>query len=269
MLGEAASLFARRGARFLGAAVAFYALLSAAPLFAVLLHAVGAVFGRARAEDAMWGSLGTWLAPDALATVRASTERLDDLRASHGVAGFALLAYGSTRLFRALHRALNVLAGVDLAAVEAERPRALKYGLRYGRALALTTLCATLVAVLVVAKTALALVVAAPGAVLALDALASTVFAFVLFTALFRVLPEREVPWRTAAESAAVSTCLFAAGSGLVTMYLRHKRFGDVYEGAATLVLVVVWAYYSAQVFFFGACVGAVLGARRPPPASS
>jgi membrane protein len=87
-----------------------------------------------------------------------------------------------------------------------------------------------------------------------------------LFWALFRFLPETDVSWRDAATSAVVSTTLFAIGSGLVTLYVRNKHMGDLYEGASALVLAVFWVYYSVQVFFFGACIGAVLRRRGASP---
>src|SRR3954447_14737292 len=99
-------IFGGKGARFLGAAVAFYALMSAAPLFVVILYVVGGVFGRARAESALWGGLATWVAPEGLAAIREMTERLDRMDGSGGVVGMILVIYSSTRLFRALRRAL-------------------------------------------------------------------------------------------------------------------------------------------------------------------
>jgi membrane protein len=59
-----------------------------------------------------------------------------------------------------------------------------------------------------------------------------------------------------------VSTALFAVGSGLVTLYVRHKHVSDLYEGASAVVLAVMWVYYSTQVFFLGASVGAALRQR-------
>jgi membrane protein len=262
VLRESLRIFSARGARFLAAGVAFYALLSAAPLFVVILHVVSAVFGRPRAESALWEGLSHWLAPEGIATVRALTERFEAREG--GIVGVALVIYGSTRLFRALRRALNQLWGVDLEAVERARPSHVKYGVRYGGALALTFFVTLLVAALVVVKTAIALAAALgarpPSALLwGIDAGSSVVLAFALFFALFRFLPETRVTTREAATSAFVSTALFAAGSAVVSIYLRHKQASDLYAGAAALVLVVLWAYYSAQVFFFGASVGAAL----------
>jgi membrane protein len=264
VLVRAFRIFSGKGARFLGAAVAFYALLSAAPLFVLVLHVVGAVFGRARAENALWNGLGQWLAPEGLRAATQVTDRLDDLSSSGSVFGLVLVVYGSTRLFRALRRALNHLWGIDLEAVERARPKAVKYGVRYGGALALALFVAALVALLVVEKGAFAML-SALGArlpdmlVWTVDLVTSVGLAFVLFTVLFRFLPETNVTLREAATSAVVSTLLFALGSSLVTMYVRHKHMSDLYAGASAVVLAVVWVYYSAQVFFFGACIGAAL----------
>ena len=267
LLRDAFRIFSGKGARFLGAAVAFYALLSAAPLFVVILYVVGSVFGRQRAESALWGGLSTWLAPEGLEAIRGMTERLDRTESSGSIIGVLLVIYGSTRLFRALRRALNQLWGIDLEGIERARPKVVRYGLRYGGALLLTLFVALLVALLLVAKAVFAVLAtysvrAAPAALWALDGVTSIALAFVLFVALFRFLPEAPVTWRDAATSALVSTSLFAVGSGLVTLYVRHKHMDDLYEGASAVVLAVVWVYYSAQVFFFGASVGAALRQR-------
>jgi membrane protein len=268
LLREAFRIFSGKGARFLGAAVAFYALLSAAPLFVVILYVVGAIFGRQRAESALWEGLGTWVAPEGLEAMRGMTERLDRAGHSGSVLGAVLIAYGSTRLFRALRRALNQLWGIDLESVENARTRVARYGHRYGGAILLTLFVAVLVALLLIVKAGFAFVAtwstrAPPGLLWVLDVVASVALAFVLFCALFRFLPETDVSWRDAATSAAVSTVLFALGSELVTLYVGHKDMRSLYEGASAIVLAVVWVYYSAQVFFLGACVGAALRNRR------
>lgn len=268
LVRRASSIFSARGARFLGAAVAFYALLSAAPLFVVVLHVVGAVFGRGRAESALWDGLARWLAPEGLETLRLVTDRLDRLEASGSIAGVALVLYGSTRLFRALRRALNHLWGVDLESVERARSKPMKYGISYGTAFLLTLVVAVLVACLVVVKGAFAIIGTfgagpAPAILWALDGAASVAFTFALFVVLFRVLPEAPVTWREAAVSALVSTVLFALGSELVTLYIGHKKLGDLYAGASALVVAVLWVYYSAQVFFLGASFGAAIHERN------
>ena len=266
ILRDAFRLFSDKGARFLGAAIAFYALLSAAPLFVVILYVVGLVFGRARAESALWDGLGMWVAPEGLAAIRDMTDRLA-ADGSSGALGVILVVYGSTRLFRALRRALNHLWGIDLEGVERARSPVKRYGVRYGGALLLTLFAALLVALLIVVKAGFAAIAALsirppPTMWWIFDAAVSVGLTFVLFCALFRFIPETAVTLGEAATSAGVSTVLFAIGSGLVTLYVHHKRLGDLYEGASAVVLALLWVYYSAQVFFFGACVGASMRQR-------
>jgi membrane protein len=262
LLRDAIRIFSARGARFLAAAVAFYALLASAPLFVVMLRVLGAVLGADRARSALWGGLADWLAPEGVDTARALTERVQSAEAGSGVLGLLALLYGSTRLFRALRRALNVLWGVDLEHVERGRHTAYKYGVRYGGAFALVLFVIVLVALLAFIKAAIALV-PVHGVVFVLDGLVSIVLAFVLFLALFRFVPETEVTWRDALVSAAPTTVLFALGSGLVTLYVDHRHTGDLYDGAGALVVAILWVYYSAQVFFLGACIGAAAHARN------
>lgn len=267
VLRDALRLFSNKGARLLAAGVAYYALLSAAPLLVVILSVVGAVFGRARAESALWDGLALWIAPDGLATFREMTERLDGMGQSGGLIGAALVVYGSTRLFRALRQAINQLWGIDVEGVERGRTRVKRYGVRYGGALLLTLLTACLVAILMLVKATFATIASVstrspPALLWGLDALASVGLTFVLFGAMFRFLPETRVTWREAALSAFVSTLLFAAGSGLVSLYVGHKQLSTLYAGASAVVLAVLWVYYSTQVFFFGACVGAALHGR-------
>lgn len=267
LVRDAFRIFSARGARFLAAAVAFYALLAAAPLFIVMLRVLGAVIGSDRAESALWGSLGDWLAPEGVSTARALTERLDAMEASSGALGIVVLLYGSTRLFRAMRRALNQLWGVDLEHVERGRHTAHKYGVRYGGALVLVLFEIVLVALLALLKSLIALVPVAQ-IVYVLDLGVSVGLAFVLFLTLFRFVPETEVTWKDALVSAAPTTLLFALGSELVTLWVDHRHAADLYDGAGALVVAILWVYYSTQVFFFGACVGAALHARTRGAAS-
>jgi membrane protein len=269
LFAETMHVFSARAARFLGAAVAFYALMSAAPLFLLVLGLVGLAFGHQRAEDALWTGLSRWAAPESIATARGITDRLADAERGGGVLDAALVVYGSTRLFRALRRAVNQLWGIDLEAIDGARGRAHRYAIRYGQAFALTAFVAIMVAALIAVKSAYVFLVGMgarelPLLLPALDLVTSIALTFALFALLLRVLPAERTSWRVATSGAAVSTVLFAVGSGLVTAYVRHKHTADLYGGASAVVLAVFWVYYSVQVFFLGACFAAVLRERAP-----
>jgi membrane protein len=74
-----------------------------------------------------------------------------------------------------------------------------------------------------------------------------------LFAAMFKVLPDAEVPWRVTWIGAAMTALLFVAGKFLIGLYLGHKDMGSSYGQAGSLVLLLVWVYYSSMIFFFGA----------------
>lgn len=267
VLRRAWSIFSGRGARFLGAAVAFYALASIAPLFVVVLHLVGALFGSREAERVLFANLAHWLAPDGVHAVAQLTARLDASVSSQSTAGMLLLVYASTRLFRALQRALEQLFGVDTELLDRSQSAPVRYVLRYATSLALVLLVCAQIAALAATKVGIALLAryghaGAPRGLWALDAALSFGSAYGLIFATYRLLPRVRVRARDAALGALLSTTLFALGSVAVSAYVQHKLRVSVYGGATALVMGVLWVYYSAQVFFLGASVLAALRER-------
>jgi membrane protein len=84
-----------------------------------------------------------------------------------------------------------------------------------------------------------------------------------LFAAMFKVLPDAEVPWRVTWIGALMTALLFTAGKFLIGLYLGHKDMGSSYGQAGSLVLLLVWVYYSSMIFFFGAELTQVWANRR------
>ena len=80
----------------------------------------------------------------------------------------------------------------------------------------------------------------------------SSVVLSVLFGALFRYLPKRHVRWRDVLPGAVVTALLFVFGKFLLGLYLGKAAVGSRYGPAGSVVVVMVWAYWSAQIFFFG-----------------
>lgn len=93
-----------------------------------------------------------------------------------------------------------------------------------------------------------------PGAVLQLtNSIVSLAITTLLFALLFRTLPDLRIAWRRVWVGAAVTALLFTIGKYLIGIYLGKAGVGSAYGAAGSLVVVLVWVYYSAQVFFFGA----------------
>lgn len=92
-----------------------------------------------------------------------------------------------------------------------------------------------------------------------LELLVSLIAITGIFTALFRYVPETFVPWKAAAIGAAASAILFLIGKSLIGIYLGRAIAVSAYGAAGSLVVILLWAYYTAQILFIGAEVTQVL----------
>jgi membrane protein len=84
-----------------------------------------------------------------------------------------------------------------------------------------------------------------------------------MFAALFKTLPDARLQWRDAWRGALVTSVLFSIGTTIIGLYLGHKTLDVFYGPGGSLVLLLLWVHYSAQVFFLGAAVTGELARRR------
>jgi membrane protein len=95
-----------------------------------------------------------------------------------------------------------------------------------------------------------------PGfAIAAIDLAASLGITTVLFGMLFKVLPDVHLRWADMWRGAFITALLFAVGKYLISLYLTHVAPGSTYGAAGSLVLVLLWVYYSSLILFFGTCL--------------
>ena len=263
------------GAPTRSAAIAFYTLWSLAPVSILLVWAAGLVWEgdaiRARIIAALTDALGADVA--SLVSVV-----LQDAASPGGgafVAGLvALVTFGlsATAVFVQLRGALR--DAWDLPPSPGHRIA----GFFRGRlmALALVGLLAIVLAVAMGASVAVsALGALMPTRVSPLVRLAelgvSVATLIVLFTLVFRVLPDADVPWPQAGVGGLVTACLHVAGQWAVAYYLGRAGLGSAYGPAGSLVVFLSWVYYSSLVFLYGAHVTHELSepTLRDPPISS
>jgi membrane protein len=97
--------------------------------------------------------------------------------------------------------------------------------------------------------------VAAPprGLIRTADWVVSFAVITILFAFIFKVLPKVPMKWKDVTVGAVLTSLLFTAGKSLLAVYLGKASFTDTYGAASSLVIVLVWVYYSAQVFYLGA----------------
>jgi membrane protein len=246
----------------LGASVTFYTLLSLAPLLIIVVAVASAVFGRQAAEGQLvWqirGVMGQQGAETVQALLRGAQSSGVGTVAS--MLGAITLFFGATAVVAELRDALNTIWCVPkrqqtairgLLSILVERTLAFASVLGLGFLL-LVSLAVNAGIAAVSSRYQLAL----PAPEFALHTLELAVSFGVLallFALIYKVLPDLPLEWRDVIPGAIVTALLFSAGKVAIGLYLGRASIGSTYGAAGSLVILLFWVYYSAQIFFLGA----------------
>ena len=244
----------------LGAALAFYTLFSLAPLLMVII-AIGALaFGHEIASTQLIERINAFIGPEGARVIQATIENTS--RPSSGILatliGLATMLFGTTIVFSELQDALNTIWKVTL-----KPRRRMATGLIWDRVLAFSMVLgmSLLLLLSIMATAVLNAILPIFGAMLPsqVDWLQTVNFGFslvivtLLFVMVYKVLPDAEIAWEAALVGAVVTAVLFMIGKSLIELYLRYSTTAVVYGAAASLVILLMWIYYSAQIIYFGA----------------
>jgi membrane protein len=247
----------------LGAALAYYTILSLAPTIFLAMPILGVFFDDptvvrngvvAQFKDLV-GAEGA----RAVETVLSYQPEYPPTRVTTYV-GLAVLIFGATGVFAQLQDALNTVWGVvpapgfgKEAVLSFVRQRFVSFAMVLG-------ICFLLMVSLVFSAglTVLRNIIDQRYKTYAVTwEVAHTVIFFVIITLLFammyKVLPDAKVPWRDVWVGALLTAGLFTLGKYLIGLYLGNASIGQAYGGAGSIVVLLVWVYYSAQLVFLGA----------------
>jgi membrane protein len=242
------------------ASLAFYALLSLAPLLVLLLWLTASF--DSSAQQSLVSRIGEIAGGGAATVVRTVIENADRRPSVGSVAGLwstLLLFAGATAVFARLQDALNLIFRSDAirpSGIRAWlRKRVLSFGvvLSLGFLLLLATTVTTLLQVIFAGL---------PSLLPVLGTLASAALYVFSFALLYHYLPDRRVHWRQAFLGGAITTGLFVLGRWGIGLYLASAAPGSAYGSMGAMVLLLVWIYYAAVVFFGGAMVTALIDER-------
>lgn len=263
----------------LSGALAFYALLSLAPALYFVVAAAGMVIGRreARGEVIEWAT--QMIGPGGSAFIGGVLDR-DGMGSSFAnIAGVASLVVGVSGAFGALQDALNLIWEVP--------PVERGYIKQFFFKRLMSFVAVTIAGLLLLIALLIGAMISAAGKFMP-QALPATEFLLqaanfavslalvtVLFAMLYRILPDSWVAWRDVWTGAAVTALLFSIGKTLIGLYLGHSTSSSPFGTAGSVVVFLLWVYYSAQIFLFGAeftevyAVARRAGSATPPrPAS-
>lgn len=256
---DAWSGWLKHNAPRLGAALAYYAVLSLAPALIVGVAICGLVFGPQAVRGQVY-----WEVKDVVGSQIA--EIVETLLKSAYRPGVGILAttlsfitmlVGASGVFIELRDTLNYIWDApeknDQGIRSLIRDRILSFAMVIGAGLLLTASLAVS-AVLQAAGSYSSQYLSVPNSVLELSNFVATfaVTSF-LFALIYRVIPEVRVDWRDVAIGGILTALLFSVGKALIGLYLGKAGVGSAYGAAGSLVVLLVWVYYSAQIFLFGA----------------
>jgi len=271
MLREALRHWQDDNAPQLSAAIAFAALFSLAPLAVVATAAAGAVFGARTAQAEIVASVGRAAGPAAAAAVGTLLSSAAQLRTgvSASIFGVVALLIGATGVFGLVQQTLNQIWKVKPHPRKSRRSIVLD---RLPSFLMMLVVGAVLLLSLA-SSAALALASRYAGAALpqpalllsAADFVLKTAIATLLFASIYKVLPDVDLAWRDVWAGAVLTAGLFMIGQVLIGLYLTYVAVGSIYGAAGAIIVVLVWIYWSAQVFLLGAELTQVYWARHAP----
>jgi len=241
-----------------GAALAFYTVFSLAPILILSIAIAGLFFGQEAARGEIFGQVKELLGADAAAAVQAMIQSAS--RPGAGliatVVGLVTLCIGATTALAELKDGLD-----QIWRAPSERTSGFWYFVR--KRLLSVGLILSLGFLLLVSLVFSALVTAlartwgpanATGMVLqAMNFLFSFALVTLLFAMIYKILPSVHIAWKDVAIGSVITAALFSVGKALIGLYLGNSAVASSYGAAGSVILVLVWVYYSAQIFLLGA----------------
>lgn len=252
----------------LGASIAYYTVFSIGPLLLIVISIAGFFFGEEAASGKVFAELRGVIGAKGAEGVEEIIKNADrpEVGAIASIAGLVMFAFAATGAFAEIKRALNHLWKAEHEA----RPGI--FGFLRDRMLSFSMVI-VIGFLMMVSLIGSSLITMVSDRLLANDSLAVLAelmnigLSFIIFTVLsaciFKLLPDTKIPWRDVWVGAAVTTVLFIVGRTALAAYIGRSAGMDAYGAASSLALLLLWTYYCAQIFLFGAAITFVFAERH------
>ena len=244
----------------LGAAVAYYTVFSLAPLFIIAVAIAGLVFGREAAQGQIFEQLRAMIGETSAAAMEDVVESANSQPRTGvfaTIVGFVALIVGASGVFAQMQASLNAIWRVE------PKPGRGIWGLIQDRVLSFGFIL--IVGFLLLISLILTTIIAfigewfggfVPGVetfIQILNAILSLAVITLLFAMIFKFLPDVKIAWRDVWIGALITAGLFTAGKEVLGLYLGKSGVASSYGAVGSLIVLLLWVYYSAQIVFFGA----------------
>ncbi len=247
----------------LGASLAFYTILSLAPLLVVVIAVAGLVFGREAAIGQVVWQIQDLVGYEGAQAVKAmlTSAHKPASGAIAAVLGLITLFFGASAVVAELRDALNVIwnvpakeaCGLLKSIVAVLRDRTLAFAMVMGVGFLLLVSLAINAALAALGDSFKNYLPTEEWILQIANFVISFVVVTFLFALIYKFIPDIYISWGDVALGAAITSLLFTVGKFLIGLYLGKAGFGSTYGAAGSLVILLIWVYYSAQIFFLGA----------------
>ncbi|AQU85123.1 MAG: YihY/virulence factor BrkB family protein [Halomonas sp.] len=270
---DAISLWLERNAFSYAGSLAFYTLFSLAPTIIIAVTVIGVVLGEDAAQGQIVAQLEGALGVEAASAIEQAVaqSRIEESGLLPTFLGFAALIVGATTVFAQMQFSLNTIWGVTAKPTSNSILIFIK-----NRLLSLTVVLSIGFILLVslvlgvvlrgVLQAADYLVPYASFFTTTLESLVSLAVVTLLFATIFKVLPDVVLRWQDVFIGALVTAALFTIGRSVIAVYLAHTATASTYGAAGSVVMILLWVYYSSLILLFGAAFTRSLLLRRGRP---
>ena len=244
----------------MGAAISYYTVFSIAPLLIIVIAVAGLVWGRDAVQGEIVGQLSGLIGADGASGVQAlianANQPAKGLVAT--IISVVVLVIGATTVFAELQSALDriwdVPATKKAAGIWATlRARLLSLGFILGLGFLLAVSLVFSAGTAALGSWAQGLFPGWDSVMLVINFVISLGLATLLFGLIFKLMPQARVAWRDVWVGAAVTAVLFEIGKTLIGLYIGKSSVTSSFAAAGSLVVLLIWVYYSAQIFLLGA----------------
>ena len=244
----------------LGAALSFYTIFSLAPLLVIIIAVAGFIFGPDAARGELVGQIKDLVGTEGAQVVQTALKNTNDPESGTIaiIISVITLIIGSTVVFVELQESLNLIWRV-----KSKPGRSIIKSFLSDRVQAFALVIATgfLLLVSLLVSAALAAIsdfvndrfIEIPFYILDISNLIISLgVVFILFSMIFKVLPDVNIKWKDVWVGSLVTSVLFVIGKYLIGLYIGSSSLGSTYGAAGSLVIFLLWIYYSAQILFLG-----------------
>ncbi|MCU7496472.1 MAG: YihY/virulence factor BrkB family protein [Ignavibacteria bacterium] len=243
----------------LAASLSFYTIFSIAPMLLLIIAIAGFVFGNDAAQGRIVEQLQSLVGKESAVLIQNAIKQSSNLQSGiiATVIGIVTLLLGASGVFLELQDSLNMIWKVrrkpDTAVMAFLKSRLISFSLiiAVGVLLMASLIISTVISAL---SDFIERYISIPGFVLSLtDFIISLLIMVVLFSMIYRVLPDVKLSWKDVRIGGIITSLLFILGKYLISLYLGRSSISSTFGAAGSLAVFIIWIYYTSQILFLGA----------------